>query len=987
MRRQGFVLIIVLALIGVLAFLALELAQKSGTARSLSLRQIHKSKSNLAARSGLEKGVTAVRLQAYQWTTQFELRTEAAGEDINRNGALDPGEDTNANARLNLHMDVAKDRTPSLALAQDPSAPSPISWTGWVDGESRGASWTDHKTSPSVLSSVHIARSVLDLNAGIESGRGPEGKRYEQDYGLAYAANDPNHPFNIPFVRLLNAWGNVLKHRHMIRESRTFDWGTPIDQGDNLPPPPGPPGTYNLYSPENPGGRFDFFNPSGTPTSEDGLGQLLLASRPTQGYTSLEEPVAKFREYIDSWNAEGMYYPIIDDLIPPPDVEGLVEEFKSLAATDIPRQDVVLMIPGPVNASQMDPINVYFDDEGLRQKWLNCRPYVLRTHLINVNGAATSLLAAIIYGTSYPDAWTYDINLSTHPLTYSRLNYSKYLLENQWCNINFTIAPGLPGSEPRGVVNTADPPIMSMTESRRLASEFLQSRPWPSMQTLGHYIRQWPRGYDGKDISANGTFGMHTGALANTASYNHFYLDFATDNRREKILAHLLNPNVNMASLVYDEALPQPIENLANSLGTSLHQTCETWGAANAAKSVNSYGRRIFCDKSGAGGRMAGWLAIDHGDSLYRAHGTCLDTQNHTQATTALTVPARVFKVLHVHTQKDWIAACKDPISDVSTLGTKWTTYPESPNAPPATWDGHVALRPQTSSLPQAPWGSTLKARILLNAFSAGVHPASELGGKNIWPRGPRVIASTSGRHTNALRNSLKPGPGEPERSVLASGYHAIDSVSDLMPGGGYRVSPFHNSTGVWNQPTLSGSPNDPFRKEAILSIRNSLVTDSVDMDCPNPAENVSPPPGHLITNFTDGAIAFYFKPRFTFPTHAVANYRPNWTLFCMPFVAMDKETGDRCLASPGYAATSDLRKFFAGQIRLSWTPIPSAAYTFNNNPAPFPYVRSFESMNPIITPSPHYFPFMKGLPMGASGLQYGHQLSDSSRDSGLPGT
>ncbi|MGE4159449.1 MAG: hypothetical protein AB7F75_10190, partial [Planctomycetota bacterium] len=78
---------------------------------------------------------------------------------------------------------------------------------------------------------------------------------------------------------------------------------------------------------------------------------------------------------------------------------------------------------------------------------------------------------------------------------------------------------------------------------------------------------------------------------------------------------------------------------------------------------------------------------------------------------------------------------------------------------------------------------------------------------------------------------------------------------------------------------------------------------------------------------------------------------------------------------------------FFAGQIRLSWTPIPSAAYTFNNNPAPFPYVRSFESMNPIVTPSPHYFPFMKGLPMGASGLQYGHQLSDSSRDSGLPGT
>ncbi|MGE4158835.1 MAG: hypothetical protein AB7F75_07045, partial [Planctomycetota bacterium] len=184
--RLGFVMVIVLAMLGVLAFLALEMVQKSQMARGLSLGQLHKSRATLAARSGLDKVLTSARADGYlnDSNLPFARRVSAGGEDINRNGNLDPGEDLNSNGSLDLMVGSDRMPCPSMAVPSNPAAVFPVADSMGIDGVNRGYSWCDDRNNPHSVCHLEVKVGGIDINAGVTSGLGASGKAYETDAGL-----------------------------------------------------------------------------------------------------------------------------------------------------------------------------------------------------------------------------------------------------------------------------------------------------------------------------------------------------------------------------------------------------------------------------------------------------------------------------------------------------------------------------------------------------------------------------------------------------------------------------------------------------------------------------------------------------------------------------------------------------------------------------------------------------------------------------------
>ena len=172
---QGFVLIIVISILGVLAFLALALVQTASSQGVLGKSFVYKTHSRLAARSGLEKAMVACRLFGFVPSSAFELQLSTAGDDRNRNGVEDADEDLHEDDFSTFSI-LKKQLTPSLALAEDPSAPFPRSRVYYSDENPHGASWASSDHDSDLISIVSISNSsALDINGGVLTGKGFEG--------------------------------------------------------------------------------------------------------------------------------------------------------------------------------------------------------------------------------------------------------------------------------------------------------------------------------------------------------------------------------------------------------------------------------------------------------------------------------------------------------------------------------------------------------------------------------------------------------------------------------------------------------------------------------------------------------------------------------------------------------------------------------------------------------------------------------------------
>ncbi|MGE4159354.1 MAG: hypothetical protein AB7F75_09705, partial [Planctomycetota bacterium] len=400
MNNRGFVLVIVVAMLGILAYIALDFAKVSRDTRSLSLNGLYMAKARLSSRSGLEKGLSFCDKFGNEVVpASFSHHWESAGDDINRSGDEDPGEDA-AGDGFYLHVPLEQDRAPSLAL-EDPLAPGQA-LNQLVDGRNIGMSWNNGSLADqSVL--LRISRPCLGLNAGIEAGRGSEGARFQADFGWVYSASDWHHPFNRPVVNMLNAWGNYHKYRAMVRSDKTYDFNLLIDDDRNL-------GDNTVGSPlyyQNPYQQFDRFIPSGNHPiayAEIPLGDMMISQRPETGFKNLDDPVQILRQYISGWRDQSGTWMYADGgSIPLPSTEEMAAievEFRDLVSLDKgPDWEPVYRrgLPGPVAVPNHERGDENLFSQHAGRQLLNTRIYRVDGFRMDINTAPVSMLAAMIY--------------------------------------------------------------------------------------------------------------------------------------------------------------------------------------------------------------------------------------------------------------------------------------------------------------------------------------------------------------------------------------------------------------------------------------------------------------------------------------------------------------------------------------------------------------------------------------------------------------
>ncbi|MGE4159880.1 MAG: hypothetical protein AB7F75_12380, partial [Planctomycetota bacterium] len=447
------------------------------------------------------------------------------------------------------------------------------------------------------------------------------------------------------------------------------------------------------------------------------------------------------------------------------------------------------------------------------------------------------------------------------------------------------------------------------------------------------FIRKWRGAYDGRDS-------MSPRKISNYADCKYFQDSFY-GWERVNLLAHILNPHLNSNNFVLDEALPRGFSNKALSIGIN--------GLEGASlKGDRPFHHRLIFDKFDphfTGGHLA--TAGSSFDII--SWGWSLDPQRSVQGRTRIRTSVEPFEVLHIHNQKDWNTACPD-------LGDTWISYPEAPRdstaaatgPQPSLWDGQLALKPLPGAGKVVPWGNpaTQTIHIPLHPYDPAHHPTHNAVGisDDVWPQGSRVIPeSMNGKLNNKLCNSLAPSPSITDiPSVFPANYGQIDTASDLVPGGGIRVSPWHNSGILPNDPSYlpsaSDTRNDCLRKEAILVLRNAKVDQVVDNACPNtnpPGLPVLPTkPAMALPDFKQGTISFYFKPAMTPPNPDTPLHVQGRTLFFAPFIIEDQETENRIMTQASlasYVATAPQRKWFSGHIRLVWGTLHNAYYGQTN--------------------------------------------------------
>ncbi|MGE4158539.1 MAG: type II secretion system protein [Planctomycetota bacterium] len=978
MQRRGFVLLIVVAILGVLSFMALELAQKSRDYRGLSLNNLNKVKATQSARSAIERAITIqIHVGPTLQSVPFEQRLEPVHEDRNRNGILDPGEDLDGDSALTTYCRIEDEATPSFALAEDPTQPLPVARSYPVGGQSVGATWMDNPSLPSILASVRVHSYAIDINSGVESGWGDEGNRMAIELGHPYSATSCDHPFNNPLVRFLNAWGNYHKYRHMVRTDKTYDWTLEVDNDFNLP-----------LTPAVPGPQFDAFHHSERCPGETPLGQAIVLARPAKGYNDLGICVDMVRDYVMGWrDLNGAPLPGITLAV----ANKVVDEFRALAALNPPRQEVTLMLKGPVDPTEVaytTPLrsgSPYLKDGSLAQQRdrYNVRVYHPKMCLLNINRMPPSMMAAFIHGMG--DVWIWElggpnIEVINPAWSFTHSLVLKPFFDNLLCENNH-------------LVNSWNwEPLLSLTESLHYGSQIAAGRPYSSWGALWKKVTSIQKGYDAKNHAAL-TAGVIVGTKRSNITDIAGFTDVFRGGERQGLLACLMNPHLNLNSLVIDEALPNPLPNRINGLGISPVDSptlAMTYGNRD-------FGTRRMFDKKDPH-KVSGWACLDSTFLNVEALGRSLTTAGDELARSHIHTIIELFQVIDIHSQKDWDAVCRHPLSQVSTLAPEnslsfWISYPEIPGVPLADWDGHLALKPSLDLSTSDPWGSSLRARVGLSPYTDFDNtPTYEVNGMDVWPTGPRVIPLAKHPHKIDFRNSLNPPPTGSRGSLLATSFADIDSTSDLMPGGGIRMSSFGNTASM-DHIDMPGHA-DNTRKQAILTLRNALVQGSDDDKFPDP-NWIPTSGGHVLPSPQEGLVSFYYKP----------NFIPEWkgsgskTLFFAPFYLLDKESINVCpTLGPPYNTEGYMRSLYTGYLRLVWSSLPvNAPRVFRARAdmpnwgsgggsaslppvGDYPFVHPFGTCTPTAVLPVHYFSGLSGL----SGTLNGNLITGGTFTTGL---
>ncbi|MGE4157952.1 MAG: hypothetical protein AB7F75_02515, partial [Planctomycetota bacterium] len=565
-RKRGFILVIVVGLLGILAFIALDFATRSRQGMQLSSRFVSLAKATLSARSGLEKGTQAIASvgRKPERNLAFPMRLSSAGEDRNRNGVLDSGEDLDGDGRLSP-MSLDQDRTPSLAIAEPGLSRSVVVQDG---AALRGVTWRNVMDAPDQLCTLRVTVPCFDLNAGVEAGEGAEGTRLGIEEGLNYAANDKTHPFNIPLVRFLNAWGNFHKYRAMIRVDKTYNFDRSTNMGLIDSP-------LNLAASqaeaELPGLRFDDFNPSGNHplnasgspiSSEAALGDRILDVRQSGGFHSVESVLSVVESYVRSWMdksgrlaingtwlyADGSTIPRITEA----NIRAIVEEFRELATVD-PYLEPAWVFrrgirPGPPLGEPAVP--GFFEEHGNRHYLFN-EVYSVPAMRVDINMAPESVLAALVQAPGMVRMRAY--NRSDEKMDGPFVVIPSQSENNHPAYFSYRTATG-PSTLIRGE------PLFSMTESLQMAQDMVKERRLNrfhhSIRGLRDFLRAWRCGYDAKHYHAWAPVHQFNIPVwgGNPLRFNEVnrYFDWHHGHRRVQILAELLNPHVNDAQVVWD---------------------------------------------------------------------------------------------------------------------------------------------------------------------------------------------------------------------------------------------------------------------------------------------------------------------------------------------------------------------------------------------------------------------------------------------------
>ncbi|MGE4159606.1 MAG: hypothetical protein AB7F75_10985, partial [Planctomycetota bacterium] len=919
---RGFVLVIVLAILGVLSFLALNLVSHSQLSRKLSMHGVWTSQARLSARSGLEKAVAGALFQVMESTPPIFPRIMwSRGDDRNSNGVQD-GWETAANGVFSRFVPLERDQTPSMAL-EDPVNPG-RSLLVSTESVNHGVSWRSDSGSQVAL--FHVTQPGLYLNGGVVAGEGAEGARYAARYGTVYGANQSTHPFNRPMVNMLNAWGNYHKYKAMIRSIKTYTYSLPIDHDINIGPlgATGPMGSFFPY------GAFDRFNPSGNYViaglvSEAPLGDRLLAERPMGGYKSLKRPLEIVAEYVNAWRdrtgtwnyADGTAIPAVTPAL----VKNIQEEFAQWSTLHhhggwdwvYTRESSTPVFLSNDPTTQLTD----FDKENTRRRL--CVDFFkvdsVRTQL---NSVPESLLAATIY--SVRDVKMRRYEPYGNP-SMRLMDVNDYQCENNHpCNYAYVGRTRISGN-----------PLYSMTESIQCARDLILRRtPAPqdySLAPLRSWFSAWGKGYDAKHLVASRNFRFTSTLPLPLLSNVDYYYDTATQRFRGSLLFQLLNPNANLNSLVWDEAMPGRLDNSVMAL-TDQSYMIRNAKYAYMFDQLDPHERGNALECSGGGYRV---------DSL----GFCVDGAKKL-AQARLSTHAKVHDKTVITSQRDFDKTCRDPVTEAPELGRDWISYPESGGLL-ADYDGHLALKPRLQVCPYGQGPPSLRCKL-----NGQEDNPTETEPPGYWPRGDRVLMGPAENPARGkFLNSLNPEPGSPISALIPTSIAEVDTASDLMPGGGVRMSPWNNSPARnGNNPSPGMYPN---RREALLVLRNDKVTPADDDNYPS----LDHTPGSAdlepaLSNPQEGAVSFYFKPRFTPQRKGVRD--AGHCLFYTNFVIQDEESMDRLLNLGGGVISPVLEKAPYGpyhvQMRLSWAPLPNKSYgiyyQFNSLPYVWPYVQPF---------------------------------------------
>lgn len=929
-----------------MGFLTIVMVQEARITRQLSQHQLHVSKSRLAARSGLDKAATA--LSSYAWKNTpsaqlpFQQRLDSSGDDRNRDGDEDPLEDAHGDG-FSVMASIEDDLTPSLALYE--SAASQRSRLLPIEGRALGISWVDQDVAPVTVSRIAVGTGGLDLNGGIDTGTGPEAAKFQAEYGQVYSASNLNHPFNERTRLLLNAWGNVYKYRAMVRPDKTYDYNLELDDPANMTVQDGGSPVSLRYS--NPFGKFDRFDSSrdiNMTTTELPLGDRLLAARPAGGYQSLKVPLEILNQYIDEWQDRtglvqpGWSYADGTPIGPVPASlrKEMILDFIRSAELQPQRRDEILVFPGNdvPDPDPNDPVGSPFHFSSFEtpegRSYLNVRFITLRSAGINLHSVTPTVLAAAIHavrGVVYGEYKPSNIDDSQDFLRQFQLRAPKE-------NSHFISA-----SNP-----VAGNPLFSITDSLRLASHLVSlrsSRPFANLKEVGDEIRGWTGSYDGR--------GQVFDARTRSSSWFPEYMDPYMGNARGYVLAYLLNPHVNSNHLVWDEAQVP-----------SWNQGILSLGGGGSVYGYRDFSVKNFFDKF-MPHKTGGALAISGSSRSVTAMGYCLEGSGRVLAKSRIETNIETAVILDVHVQKDWVKAATIPGTAVSTLGDLWVTYPEVSRVPPAHWDGQLALKPQ---LIECPFGEDPRMRVILSGYED--NSTAPMPNDKFWFVGPRSLVGPSEDPARGLLlNSLQPSPYVVPKSLVCSDYSTIEEACDLLPGGGIRVSPYNNTLSLLKEGSGGSYPN---RREALLVLGNTLLDDalytpSTDIDLTG-QEKVLP-------SFHEGAVSFYFKPRFSFTKETNSRVRGNRTLFSLPFVINDQETLERCEAI-GYS-DGLYRYHYTALLRLCWGPCESSGGgRFDEQPLTWPWVVEYQysAFPGQSLTGMHLFQSMMGIvdPFGVSG-------------------